>query len=91
MYVKVPPAPTTKLPWTSSIISSFTPLRPDTLNLKFLPTEDMPIEETVSKSPTEYPVPPFATVAATATPLLIVILAVLFLPVPVIFDKVKLL
>ena len=73
------------------MISSFTPLRPETLNLRFLPTDDIPIEEIVRRSPTEYPVPPFATVAATATPLDIVTLAVPFLPVPVIFDRFKLL
>jgi hypothetical protein len=37
----------------------------------------------VSRSPTAYPFPPLATVAATATPLSIVIFAVPFLPVPV--------
>ena len=64
------------------MISSFNAGTSDTLSLRFLPTEEIPIEETVKRSPTEYPVPPFATVAATATPLLIVIFAVAFLPVP---------
>ena len=51
----------------------------------------MPIEEIVTTSPTEYPVPPFRTVAATATPVSMVTLAVPFLPVPVTLERTRLL
>ena len=61
-------------------MSSFIPFNLETLNLKFLPTDDIPIEDTVKTSPTEYPVPPFEIVAAIAIPLFIVIFAVAFLP-----------
>ena len=42
-------------------------------------------------SPTEYPVPPLTIVAPTATPPVIVTLAVAFLPLPTTFVNDKLL
>ena len=47
--------------------------------------------DTVSKSPTEYPIPPSDMVAPTATPPLIVMFTNPFLPVPVTLVRVRLL
>ena len=53
------------------------------MNLISLPKELNPTVFTPTTSPTEYPLPPLETVAATATPLVMVIFNVPFLPLPV--------
>ena len=79
-------ADTSKSPWTSSIITSLNALIPVDWIVSFNPSPtSSPVfpKSAVKTSPAAYPVPPPVTVAATATPSLIVISAVPFLPLPV--------
>ena len=56
-------------------------------NLAFLPVGILPIVPIPKTSPILYPNPPELIVAATETPLLTVIFAVAFLPLPLIVVK----
>ena len=83
MYLIVLPTPVAKSPWTLSKTNSLFPLTAPIENLMSLPSELTPTDVIPTTSPITYPLPPFAMVAADATPLVIVRLAVAFLPKPV--------